>query len=105
MDNCAKSCDLLNRTISEYAGEIKEDFTPVYCKRLKPSAGYPTGKCRLLTKEAHKQYPTSWGRFPLTKKGAYEFCKLFAGNKNQPIDKIMFNGTQNEALQWCYGSR
>ena len=44
-------------------------------------------------------------RFPLTKKGSQEFCKLFAGNKNQPVDKIMFHGTQTEALQWCYGSR
>jgi hypothetical protein len=87
------------QSIKEYGGEVKKEFETAYCKSLK------TGKCLLLTKASHKKYPNSWGRFPLTKKGGQEFCKLFKGNKNKPLNDIIYYGSLDGAKDWCYGSR
>ena len=87
------------QNIKEYGGEVKKEFEIAYCKSLE------TGKCLLLTKASHQKYPNSWGRFPLTKKGGQEFCKLFKGNKNKPLNDIIYYGTLEGAKDWCYGSR
>ena len=88
-----------NRDINEYSGENEKDFETAYCKSLE------TGKCIKLNKTSHKNYPNSWGRFPLTKSGGQAFCKLFKGNKNKPLNDIIFYGSLEGAKDWCYGSR